>query len=420
MLERLTRDGARVVFYDIFFETASADPAVDAAFAEAMKKHGNVVLSGLYEDTLRDGAREETTRAPTPLLRDAARGWGIPAFLPLDPDNAVRLLGTGLTDQPLSSWLVAEIVGAPVSKNPDARKRLRWLRYYGPSGAIAWRSFYQALDETLVPADFFRGKIVCIGSKPALVARTFGEDEFANPFSRWTELFSPGLEIHATALLNLIRGDWLERMPVPLEVALVVLVAIGSIIIGYGVTPKRGMLLFLAFALLLGDCRAPASLLRAHLVELAGSGGGANSLRGGLVDRQPLRGGGAPPCAVAPGVLALSFAGNGRSDFGLGSGFETGRASGRSDGFVYRLQRVHRDERRIERSETDFGYVDCLLHGNLAPRAGERRHHYQIYWRLGFCLLERTARRAGSCRQGCAHRVGDVRIEQTSGAGACR
>jgi adenylate cyclase len=168
LLERVTRDGARVVFYDVFFETPSADPAVDQAFAAAMKKQGNVVLSGLYEDTYRDGAREETTREPTPLLRDAARGWGLPAFLPVDPDNAVRLLGTGLTEQPLSSWLVAELVNAPVSKDPAARRLLRWLHYYGPSGTIAWRSFYQAMDPELVPAEFFRGKIVH-RRKPSLV-----------------------------------------------------------------------------------------------------------------------------------------------------------------------------------------------------------------------------------------------------------
>jgi adenylate cyclase len=251
LLERLTRDGARVVFYDVFFESPGPEPGVDAAFAAAMKKHGNVVLSGLYEDTYRDGAREETTREPTPVLRDAARGWGLPAFLPLDPDNAVRLLGTGLTEQPLSSWLIAELVNAPVSKTPEARRRLRWLRYYGPSGTIAWRSFYQALDDQLVPAEFFRGKIVCIGSKPSLVARHFGEDEFANPFSRFTELYSPGLEIHATALLNLVRGDWLERMPRSVEVALAIFIALGCIVIGYGLPPRHGLLVFAGVALLL-------------------------------------------------------------------------------------------------------------------------------------------------------------------------
>jgi adenylate cyclase len=60
------------------------------------------------------------------------------------------------------------------------------------------------------------------------------------------------LEIHATALLNLIRGDWLERMPRALELALVIIIAIGCIIVGYGLPPRHGLLVFVGAAVLLG------------------------------------------------------------------------------------------------------------------------------------------------------------------------
>ena len=241
LLDRLTKAGARVVFYDLIFDAPNEDSAVDEAFAAAMKRHGNVVLGGVYEPIARDGAFEEIVVPPVKTLREAARGWGIAALLPLDPDNAVRRLGLGLTDEPLASWIVAELVGAPVTRDPANRQTMRWLNYYGPSGTIPWCSFYQALDEKLMPEEFFRGKIVCIGGRPSPVGRTFGVDEFGDPYSRWGAAYSTGLEVHVTAMLNIIRGEWLDRMPMPLELALVALIGLGAGAAAYGLSPMRGL-----------------------------------------------------------------------------------------------------------------------------------------------------------------------------------
>ena len=43
LLDRLTEDKARLVFYDIVFDQPR-EPAADAAFAEAMHKNGQVIL----------------------------------------------------------------------------------------------------------------------------------------------------------------------------------------------------------------------------------------------------------------------------------------------------------------------------------------------------------------------------------------
>ena len=48
LLERLTRDGARLVLFDILFDSPQADSNTDATFAEAIRKHGKVVLVGDY------------------------------------------------------------------------------------------------------------------------------------------------------------------------------------------------------------------------------------------------------------------------------------------------------------------------------------------------------------------------------------
>ena len=44
LLERLSAEGARLVFYDIVFDTPSSDPTQDEAFAAALQKFGHAVL----------------------------------------------------------------------------------------------------------------------------------------------------------------------------------------------------------------------------------------------------------------------------------------------------------------------------------------------------------------------------------------
>src|SRR6266478_7923642 len=46
LLDRLAQDGARLAFYDIVFDTASADPSRDTAFAAALQTFGKAILGG--------------------------------------------------------------------------------------------------------------------------------------------------------------------------------------------------------------------------------------------------------------------------------------------------------------------------------------------------------------------------------------
>ncbi len=94
------------------------------------------------------------------------------------------------------------------------------MNYYGPPNRIRWCSYYQALDPGLVPDDFFAGKAVFVGAR--MLTRFSGErkDEYRNPFSFWLSkemareqeaLYMAGVEVQATAFLNLARADWLRR-----------------------------------------------------------------------------------------------------------------------------------------------------------------------------------------------------------------
>ena len=212
LLDRLTQDGARLVFYDIVFDAPSEDPAADAAFADAIKRNGKVVLGAALDIVERLGAgaqvSQERISAPIPPLRRAAAGWGLLAFRPVDPDYGVRQIYTGNDRIPASTWKSAELLGAPATKEPRLSPVQRWVNYYGPRDPCASVNSAQALDPGGVPAGFFKDRIVMIGGRSVIGALQVGRDEFATPYK---EQFTPGVEVHATILLNLLRGEWLTR-----------------------------------------------------------------------------------------------------------------------------------------------------------------------------------------------------------------
>jgi len=100
-------------------------------------------------------------------------------------------------------WKAAELAGARLPVKPEEQ----WLRYYGQRD---WdvMSYHLALSNS--PA-YFRDKIVFIGQKPQSALPDTEEDKFNTPYSRWSEGSVGGVELLATAFLNLMNGDWLRR-----------------------------------------------------------------------------------------------------------------------------------------------------------------------------------------------------------------
>ena len=229
LLDRLTEDGARLVFYDIVFDGPAEDAAADAAFAESIKQNGKVVLGAALDIVARMGAgsqvSQERIAAPIPPLRRAAAGWGLLAFRPVDPDYGVRQIYTGTDRIPTSTWKAAELLGAPVTQGPRQSPVTRWVNYYGPRDTFASVNIAAALAPDGVPRGFFKDRIVLIGGRSVVGALEIGRDEFATPYSTKTQ-FTPGVEIHATILLNLLRGEWLTRWEPKWEMLAVILVGL--------------------------------------------------------------------------------------------------------------------------------------------------------------------------------------------------
>lgn len=228
LLDRLTQEKARLVFYDIVFDAPAPDPADDTAFAESIHNNGKVILGAALDIVERLGSvSEERVLAPTKLLRKAATGYGILAFRPVDPDYAVRRMYVrGTSVVPTATWSAAQALGAKITHESRETIGPLWLNYYGPGDSFSSVNIAQALDPNGIPPGYFKDRIVMIGPRSAVGYLGLGKDEFATPYSRWNRQFSPGLEVHATILLNLLRNEWLTRMAPNQEAALIVFIGV--------------------------------------------------------------------------------------------------------------------------------------------------------------------------------------------------
>ncbi len=236
LVRKLTEAGARAVFFDIVFggERGEVDTPSDIAFAGALKDCGNAFIGGGIEQSLRDRSNNVKVLPPKPVFRKEGIPWGLLVFQPIDSDYGIRAMYSGTEQVPSLSWRLAEKLDAPLPKSPAERMQLRWLNYYGRTGTIENYSYFEALnpngkvDEDGVkrgglPDSTFKNKIVFVGGGESLAVRAAQKkDSFRTPYTSLPGgKFAPGVEIHATATLNLLRGEWLTRVSIETEKRLV-------------------------------------------------------------------------------------------------------------------------------------------------------------------------------------------------------
>ena len=233
LIERLTHSGAKVVAYDYLFTGPGPNEVADARLAKAIKDSGRVVLAravgkaeslGLSADKLEPLA-----------FQDGLAGWGL-ANIDTDADGMNRRHPVGSETDPSFSWAVARAAGVPLTSNQGERFTPRWFRYYGEPGTLQHVRFAEALATNSISDHTFKDKVVFVGAKPTAGFTRQHLDEFGNPYARWGRhawQFSPGVEVQATAYLNLARGDWLRRCHWTLETIL--MLSLGFIL-GYGLS----------------------------------------------------------------------------------------------------------------------------------------------------------------------------------------
>jgi CHASE2 domain-containing sensor protein len=234
LLERL--QGAKAVVFDLLFDMED-DPAADRRFADAIRKHGKVVLASMVEPTTTNpGAKILREIGPAEALRQAAAAVGA-GWMELSGDGVFRQyrsLVLGFPDLASAAFRVA-VGGLPPGDTDIGGGR--WVNYYGPAGVIRGISYADVLGTNRAPPDFADGKIVFVGAGlTRMPTGQVGFDAYPTVFSRFTADHVPGVEILATAVLNLVRGDWLTRPSPLVELCVVMLVGMAA---GFGLAFLR-------------------------------------------------------------------------------------------------------------------------------------------------------------------------------------
>lgn len=236
LLDRLTEARARAVVLDVVFDVPH-DDADDRALAEALRRNGRTILAANLEATSHQlgeatGGRITQLTLPAPEFRAAAAAIGL-ANVSVDTDFTVRRSFQRVTDDAEIPASLAWTAVQRVKPDRDAagRSGQRWLRYYGRPFALPHVGFMDALDPGAVADEVFRDRVVLVGARPKKASTTQERrDEFRSPFRGWRDddLFMPGVEVHATQVLNLLREDGLQRWPQAWERTLTLLFAAGA------------------------------------------------------------------------------------------------------------------------------------------------------------------------------------------------
>lgn len=222
LINRLRRDGAKAVVMDIIFSSPGSDPTANAALAKAIHENGRVVLGAGFKGSTSSMPFLPQTRALELELPIEQFGTNAAAVAltttRIDDDFTCRRHFAGMPsiDSRSLAYATADILG--IKPGADETANNRWMRYYGPPLQIPHLPYYRALDE-MTPDSYFRDRVVLIGAQPLPGDFTQRGDEWKSPYVAMgqSDSFMPGVEIHATELLNLMRGDWLTQVPLDLQ-----------------------------------------------------------------------------------------------------------------------------------------------------------------------------------------------------------
>ncbi|MBM3296985.1 MAG: adenylate/guanylate cyclase domain-containing protein, partial [Candidatus Aminicenantes bacterium] len=306
VVDFLRAGGARAVFFDLILSEPSAyGDEDDRNLARALARAGNVFLPVFLggrdegqDDRERDRAEqayallssraEHRRRRAAPAvvpaasaslcldtLFEAARGTGNVRF-EADGDGIFRrvplLFGFRDLVLPVLPLVLAEEVrGGPLdtASLPLDRNGRLIINYHGPAGTYVSLSLASVINswanmeegrEPQIPPSEFAGKIVLVGgSAPGLL------DLRPTPLSP----VSPGTEIHAAVIDNLLHGDFI-RVPAPaLSLGLLLLYALLTGAAVSSLQKTWHLVLALALGLGLPAAAAAAAYRRGVWLELA-------------------------------------------------------------------------------------------------------------------------------------------------------
>ena len=171
---------------------------------------------------------------PIRLLRRGGAGWGLLAFKPVDPDYGVRQIFTGTSD-----YADSHLAGSRGPGRASPANDRRPLRTLDQLLRPAWTLFRRSISRRHCSRRVCRPATSKIASCSSAGGPSRGISgwEMMNSrplIPRVATDFPLASEIHATILLNLLRGEWLTRLPPIVWTGLVVVV---------GLAPRRACLI---------------------------------------------------------------------------------------------------------------------------------------------------------------------------------
>ena len=213
LLASLSAARARVVVFDVLFDTHSKDPDDDRLFSEALAANSNVILATTRTITDKKIYTKASWLDPVPTLKSANTPVGCIELM-VDSDGAVRRAQLAFEGKPSLGYLAAKrfIDKDPRQAIADHDQAFK-INFLGPPGTIHTVSYYQALyRKEFLPKNTFKDKLVFIGSTAGLSSDPSRPDHFLTPFSHAGNRMS-GIEIHANIAYNLIRGSYIQQAP---------------------------------------------------------------------------------------------------------------------------------------------------------------------------------------------------------------
>lgn len=227
LLDRLKE--ARVVGFDLVFDIPT-NPAEDKTLAEAVARHGRVVLASQFtfeQDT--SGEMVQVFQGPLPEVTDGAAGLGF-ANTPTDPDGVVRritMVDVNTFELPFPCLgLAVALAAANVDAShlelrqerllaggkviPLDRLNRAFPHFWGPRGTFKTYSYAEVIGGN-IPAVEFHDKIVLVG-----VTTSIDKDYYPTPFTTSNLILSgslpaPGVEIHACTVQSFLEGIWYKQ-----------------------------------------------------------------------------------------------------------------------------------------------------------------------------------------------------------------